>query len=202
MNRAYERSYDMLNLAKKMFLEAKRVLRETDGNDIDFNIYDQDAEVNKYKKEVREDVFKHLTLVGSSQLNSGLVVISMVIYVDRIAEHAKNLVEAAMHHKQKLHGGKLEDDLKKIEAGIEEYFDKSIVAFENADEEAARKLLEESLWLYELASECGTTLIQEEDSSMNNQSAVALAMYVRSLKRIYEYLRSVLETMVVIPEEN
>ena len=42
MDRAFQRSYDMLYLTQSMFKESQRVLRKTDSNKVAININDQD----------------------------------------------------------------------------------------------------------------------------------------------------------------
>ncbi|MCK5087950.1 MAG: hypothetical protein KAQ90_10540, partial [Melioribacteraceae bacterium] len=61
MDRAFQRSYDMLYLTQSMFKESQRVLRKTDSNKVAININDQDSEVNKFQRDLRKDVFNHLT---------------------------------------------------------------------------------------------------------------------------------------------
>ena len=64
MDKAYERSFNMLQLTKEMFLKAKDVLRYSDHNHLDIDIHDTDLEVNKYQIEVRKDVLNHLILTS------------------------------------------------------------------------------------------------------------------------------------------
>ena len=98
MDRAFQRSYDMLDLTYKMYLQAKEVLRHTEHTDIEVDITDEDIEVNKYQREVRKDVFNHLVLTEGEQLSSGLVLISIVIDLERIGDYTKNIVEIAQNH--------------------------------------------------------------------------------------------------------
>ena len=50
MDRAFQRSYDMLDLTYKMFLQATEVLRKTEHNLEEVDISDEDIEVNKYHR--------------------------------------------------------------------------------------------------------------------------------------------------------
>lgn len=70
MDRAYRRSSMMLDITLSMFLKAKTSLRYTDSDQVDIDIYDRDAEVNRYQREVRRHVFKHLTMRGVERLPS------------------------------------------------------------------------------------------------------------------------------------
>ena len=122
MDRAFQRSYDMLDLTYKMYLQAKEVLRNTEHTELEFDISDEDIEVNKYQREVRKDVFNHLVLTDGEQLSSGLVLVSIVIDIERIGDFTKNIVEIAQSHPQRLHGGKFEDDLLRIEDAVDDNF--------------------------------------------------------------------------------
>ena len=48
LDKAYKRSYEMVDITWEMFLKAKKSLREMDVKELDINIYDRDVEVNKY----------------------------------------------------------------------------------------------------------------------------------------------------------
>ena len=196
MDRAFQRSYDMLDLTYKMYLQAKEVLRNTEHTELEFDISDEDIEVNKYQREVRKDVFNHLVLTDSEQLSSGLVLVSIVIDIERIGDFTKNIVEIAQSHPQRLHGGKFEDDLLRIENAVDDNFKRTIDVFKTSDEVAARKLIKEYKWIPRVSDKILMALVKQEDPSITSGSAAALALYFRSLKRINAHLRNVTTSVV------
>jgi Na+/phosphate symporter len=196
MDRAFQRSYDMLDLTYKMFLSAKKVLRETEHTQVDVDLSDKDIEVNKYQREVRKDVFNHLILTEGEQLSSGLVLVSIVIDIERIGDYTKNIVEIAQNHPQRLHGGMFEDDLIRIEESVDENFRRTIDVFKHSDEEAARQLIKEFKWIPKTSDKDIMELVQARDSSITSGSSAALALYFRSLKRINGHLRNVTTSVV------
>jgi phosphate transport system protein len=196
MDRAFQRSYDMLDLTHKMFLQAKRVLRETEHTNLDFDIHNEDNEVNKYQREVRKDVFNHLVLTEGEQLSSGLILVSIVIDLERIGDYTKNIVDLAQNHPPKLQGKTFEDDLERIENAVLENFRRTIEVFKNSDEEAAIELLKEFKWISKLSDDCLYSLVKQTDPEIPSGSAVALALYFRSLKRINSHLRNVTTSVV------
>ena len=196
MDRAFQRSYDMLDLTFKMYLQAKEVLRNTEHTELEFDISDEDIEVNKYQREVRKDVFNHLVLTDGEQLSSGLVLVSIVIDLERIGDFTKNIVEIAQSHPQRLHGGKFEDDLLRIEDAVDDNFKRTIDVFKTSDEVAARKLIKEYKWIPRLSDKSLMALVRQEDPSITSGSAAALALYFRSLKRINAHLRNVTTSVV------
>ena len=196
MDRAFQRSYDMLDLTYKMYLQAKEVLRNTEHTELEVDLSDEDIEVNKYQREVRKDVFNHLVLTDGEQLSSGLVLVSIVIDIERIGDYTKNIVEVAQNHPQRLHGGKFEDDLLRIEDGVDDNFKRTIEVFKTSDEDAARELIKEYKWIPRVSDADLMSLIKETDPSITSGSAAALALYFRSLKRINGHLRNVTTSVV------
>jgi Na+/phosphate symporter len=196
MDRAFQRSYDMLDLTYKMYLQAKEVLRNTEHTELEFDISDEDIEVNKYQREVRKDVFNHLVLTDGEQLSSGLVLVSIVIDLERIGDFTKNIVEIAQNHPQRLHGGIFEDELIRIEDSVAENFCRTVEVFKSSDEEAARKLIKDFKWISKVSDESLMALVKQADPSITSGSAAALALYFRSLKRINAHLRNVATSVV------
>ena len=196
MERAFQRSFDMLHLTQEMFLEAKNVLRETEENNLEIDIDDQDSEVNKYQRDVRKDVFSHLALSGVEQLSSGLSLVSIVIDIERIGDFTKNIAAIAKKYKTKLTSGIFEERVRKMEAAVEDSFARTIKIFEESDEEAGLELIKEYKWISKEADDIIDALIQEEDPNINPGCAAALTLYIRSIKRIHSHLRNVVTSVV------
>jgi len=196
MDRAYQRSYLMLDLTREMFSRAKESLRRLEDNQVDIDIYDKDSEINKYEREVRRNVFNHLAVSGVAKLPSGLALVSIIIDIERIGDYTKNIVELALNHPGKLHGGKFEKDLQRVEQALEDNFVETRDCFESGDNKKALKLLEEYKWLNPMCDENLIKLIKEEDKSIRPGDAVSLAMYFRWLKRINSHLRNIVTSVV------
>jgi len=196
MDRAYRRSSMMLDITLSMFLKAKTSLRYTDDDQVDINIYDRDAEVNRYQREVRRNVFKHLILRGVGRLSSGLVLASIIIDIERIGDYTKNMIELAMNHPHRLHGRKFETDLQRVETAVEDNFIRTKSCFESADEKTALQLLKEYVWVSRVCDDCLFRLIKEDNKNISSSDAVSLALYFRWLKRINSHLRNILSSVV------
>jgi phosphate uptake regulator len=196
MERAYEISFDMLDKTKAMYDEAKDVLRNTEHSGLSFDVSDEDNLINKYQREVRKDVFSHLTMAGTDGLSSGLALVSIVIDLERIGDFAKNIVEIAGNYEPKLHGSSYENDLQSIEKAVDDVFQKTIVAFKEADEDIARAMLKEYKWVPKTCDKMLASLIKGEDTELSPSSAVAMAVYIRALKRIFAHLRNVTTSVV------
>ncbi|MCB0745018.1 MAG: hypothetical protein KDC67_14010 [Ignavibacteriae bacterium] len=196
LDRAYKRSFEMLDLTHKMFLEATNVLRNTETNKVSFDINDQDIAVNKYQREVRKDVFNHLAMAGTETLSSDLVLVSIVIDIERIGDITKNIVEVAEGHPEKLSSKFVDSKVEEMEKAVSENFEKTIKAFKEADEVLAEQIITEYRWVSRASDEILMSLMHNEDTEIKSGSAVALALYVRQLKRINSHLKNVATSIV------
>jgi len=193
---AFQRTYEMMDITQKMFLEVKRSLREEDTNKLTINIYDQDIAVNKFEREVRRNVLNHLAVSGSQDLYSGLTLVSIIIDIERVGDYTKNIVEIAQNHPAKLDGGIYNDDLVRVEEAVEEVFSRIRNAFEKADETEARKLCEDYGWVNKLCDQHAIDYLNDRDKTISSSDAVALSLYFRYLKRIYSHLRNVASSVI------
>jgi phosphate uptake regulator len=196
MDRAYKRSFEMLDITREMFIEAMVSLRQTEDNQVEIDIYDRDLEVNKFEREVRRHVFNHLAMGGTEKLPSGLILVSIIIDIERIGDLTKNMIELALNHPKKLNGGRFENDLKRIEDAAEDSFIRTRRCFENATEECGKTLLNEYSWVNGSCDQLLYSLVQEKDPDIKPGDAVSLALYIRWLKRINSHLRNVVTGVV------
>ncbi len=196
LDRAFQRSYEMLDLTRTMFIKSRESLRQMEDSQIDIDIRDQDHEVNKYEREVRRDVFNHLAVRGTSTLSSGLALITIIIDIERIGDYAKNMVELAMTHPGKLSGGKFEDEIHKIEDDVAEQFKVTKHCLEFNDPEEGKAQLEKYFYINKTCDRLVTSLVTEEDRTIKCGDAVALGLYIRWLKRINSHLRNTTTSIV------
>jgi Na+/phosphate symporter len=117
--------------------------------------------------------------------------VSIIIDFERIGDYTKNIAELAENHKARLQGGDAEEDLKRVEDALVETFDRLRAILEKSDEEAAKKLIEEYLWINPLCDKYIIAQIRQDDKSISGGCSVALALYFRYLKRIHSHLRNV-----------
>lgn len=191
LDRAFKRSYEMLDLTRTMFIKSRESLRQREDIQIDINIRDKDLEVNKYEREVRRDVFNHLAVRGTSTLSSGLALISIIIDIERIGDYTKNMVELAKTHPGKLSGGKFEDEIQKIGDDVTEQFKMTKHCLKYDDPEEGKAQLEKYFYINKACDRMVTGLVSEEDSNIAAGDAVALVLYIRWLKRINSHLRNI-----------
>ena len=142
MNRAYRQSFEMLDITQAMYDEARESLRQREDSEIDLKVKETDKKVNSYEREVRRKVFNHLAVVGPANLPSGLALVSIIIDIERLGDYAKNMVELALDHPGKLHGGKFEEKISRIETAVGDNFNQTKDCLERECGDSALELLE------------------------------------------------------------
>jgi len=196
MDRAYKRSFEMLDITQAMYLEAKESLRNRDDNEVDLKVKETDKEVNSYEREVRRMVFNHLAISGTADLPSGLGLICIIVDIERIGDYAKNMVELALEHPGRLHGGEFETKISRIEEALGDNFIQTKRCFEKGDADLALGLLEKYAWVNDVCDEIAVAVIKERDKNIMPGDAAALALYTRWLKRINSHLRNITTSVV------
>jgi phosphate uptake regulator len=196
LDRAYQRSFEMLDITRAMHIEAKISLRQREDSEIDLKVKDTDKKVNSYEREVRRMVLNHLAVVGTANLPSGLVLVSIIVDIERLGDYAKNMVELALDHPGKLHGGEFEEIIVRIEAAVEDNFIQTKKCFEEGEAEEAFKLLHKYAWVNESCDDIVVRLVKKKDAEIKPGDAAALALYTRWLKRINSHLRNITTSVV------
>jgi len=196
MDRAYQRSFKMLDITQAMFVEAKASLRQKEDSEISLKVKETDKEVNSYEQEVRRMVFNHMAVTGEVNLPSGFTLISIIIDIERIGDYAKNMVELALDHPGKLHGGEFEGEISRIEAALEDNFTQTKNCFEEGKGSFALQLLKKYAWVNDVCDDIVMALVREKDKSIKPGDAAALALYTRWLKRINSHLRNITTSVV------
>ena len=196
MEQALESCLFMLKSDWVMFREAVRSLRESDTAELNFDIEEKDITINKFEREVRKKVLTHLAVSDTSDLNPGLILVSIVIDIERIGDYTKNIVELAQNHPGRLSGGKWEDVLKHAESTISENFGRLIEALEKSESENAKQLLKELWKVKKSCDEKVFQLIRDDTLDFKTKDAVALALYMRYLKRVASHLMNIATSLV------
>jgi phosphate transport system protein len=200
LTQALNDSHTMLESTQEMFRESVGSLRRSDDGAIKMNVYDTDLLVNKYQREVRKKVLKHLAITGGTNIIPGLILTSIVIDIERLGDYTKNIMDLAVAHPRKLECATLESEIVSIETSVGELFDKAIPAVKETDKKAAQELIEGYWWILKKCDDIQTRLIQESVSGCTTGTAVTIALYSRYLKRITAHLINIV-TSVVNPFE-
>jgi len=195
LKQALDQSFEMLDIDYEMFQAAVKSLRHTDMG-VDDATRAKDKIVNKYEREVRRKVITHLSVSGTSDLPAGLVLTTIIIDIERIGDYIKNILDLASLHVPKLQVGNLIDQLVHVEESVDDMFAKSITCFKKSDEALALKLMAETRTIGKTCDEMIEKLIKDEHPSLAPGDAVAMALYLRYLKRINAHLRNITSSIV------
>ena len=197
---AVQEAHTMLESTFLMFNESIRSLREKDDGEMSDEIYLKDQEVNKFEREVRYKILKHLAITSGSNLIPGLILTSIIIDIERIGDYTKNIMDLAIAHPKKLNCSKYEKALNKIEKAVTGVFQKVVEINETSDKDAAQQLINDNKGIVKRCDEILLKLINEEKKIKSAGIAVITALYIRYLKRITAHLINIL-TSVTSPFE-
>ena len=182
---ALEECHEMLDIDLRMFQESINVLRNKDNSKSSFDIRKADLKINEFERSVRRKVMTHLAVSGTDDLGSGLILISVVTDIERIGDYTK-----------RLNGHDLESDLSSVEEQVVSLFQNSIKAFKDQDLKLARQLMKDYKESISKQSDKITNDIISGKLSMDADTATAVAMYSRYLKRIGAHSRNLISSVV------
>ncbi len=196
LQQAWNESFEMIEIAQEMYVEAVRILRESDDTVVNKEIRQKDKEVNKYEQEVRRKVMTHCTLQGSEELPGGMVLVSIVIDIERIGDYCKNILDLAEVHPARLTVGAYEESIQGIEQEVKSRFGETISVLRNQDVVTAQEMM--GSFKIEISAICDrivNELAQGHLEGLASNDAVALALYVRYLKRISAHLNNMITSI-------
>ena len=193
---ALEECHEMLDIDLKMFQESINVLRNKDNSESSFDIRKADLKINEFERSVRRKVMTHLAVSGTDDLGSGLILISVVTDIERIGDYTKNIYDLSQFYTKRLNGHDLESDLSSVEEQVVSLFQNSIKAFKDQDLKLARQLMKDYKESISKQSDKITNDIISGKLSMDADTATAVAMYSRYLKRIGAHSRNLISSVV------
>ena len=193
---ALEECHEMLDIDLMMFQESIHVLRNKDNSESAIDIAKTDIKINKFERSVRRKVMTHLAVSGTDDLGSGLILISVVTDIERIGDYTKNIYDLSKYYTKRLNGNKLEDDLKVVEEKVISLFQNSIKAFKEQDIDLARKIMKDYKEDISKQSDNITNDIISGKVHVDADTATAIAMYSRYLKRIAAHSRNLISSVV------
>jgi len=197
LTQALGESHSMLDLDLKIFEASINSLRRSDSSEVEMDIYLIDKKINYYERDVRRKVLTHLSVSGSADLASGLVLVSVVIDIERIGDYAKNIHDLARAHPARLHGKSLEAEIASIEERVHQLFRDTVTAFRTSDVEKSRAIM--TGYKEGLSSACDgmvNRIVSGKVTDLSGAEAAAIALYIRYLKRIGAHSRNIITSVV------
>ena len=203
LSQAWASSNEMLTLSHVMFTDAIGALRSGEKNKVIKSIKQRDTDINKYQRDIRKKVVTYYSISKDvTNLDSGLVLINMVVDIERIGDYTKNILDLAKHHPKKFVSEKISDDLRVVEKAVIERFGNTIKAVEEMDEEVAKELIKSYRSdLGKLSDNLVASSISGRLQIGEEHKASSMVLYARYLKRIGAHLKNI-TSVVVNPFES
>jgi len=196
LDQAYETTVKMLETDFEMYKAARHSLRASETAELPVDVRKKDKQINKFERQVRRNVLTHLTVAGNANLVPGLILVSIVIDVERIGDYTKNIVGLAERHPGKLLGGSFESTLNDIETAVIENFDLAITVLKTQDKKHGQQIMNSEEGISRQCENIVAELLSKPDESINQQDAVAVALYSRHLKRINAHVTNIVSSIV------
>ena len=198
LSQAWTSSNEMLHLSHEMFTDSVNALRSGEKNKVIKSIKLRDEEINQYHRDIRKKVVTYYSVSKDvTNINSGLVLINMVVDIERVGDYTKNILDLAKYYPKKLRSEKISEDLRIIEQAVIERFQNTVKAVEEMDEMAAKELIKSYRSdLGKLSDNLVASSISGDLKTGEEHMASSMVLYARYLKRIGAHLKNI--TSVVI----
>ena len=198
LSQAWTSSNEMLHLSHEMFTDSVNALRSGEKNKVIKSIKLRDEEINQYHRDIRKKVVTYYSVSKDvTNINSGLVLINMVVDIERVGDYTKNILDLAKYYPKKLRSEKVSEDLRIIEQAVIERFQNTVKAVEEMDEIAAKELIKSYRSdLGKLSDNLVASSISGDLKIGEEHMASSMVLYARYLKRIGAHLKNI--TSVVI----
>ena len=198
LSQAWTSSNEMLHLSHEMFTDSVNALRSGEKNKVIKSIKLRDEEINQYHRDIRKKVVTYYSVSKDvTNINSGLVLINMVVDIERVGDYTKNILDLAKYYPKKLRSEKISEDLRIIEQAVIERFQNTVKAVEEMDEIAAKELIKSYRSdLGKLSDNLVASTISGDLKIGEEHMASSMVLYARYLKRIGAHLKNI--TSVVI----
>ena len=198
LSQAWTSSNEMLHLSHEMFTDSVNALRSGEKNKVIKSIKLRDEEINQYHRDIRKKVVTYYSVSKDvTNINSGLVLINMVVDIERVGDYTKNILDLAKYYPKKLKSEKVSEDLRIIEQAVIERFQNTVNAVEEMDEIAAKELIKSYRNdLGKLSDNLVASSISGDLEIGEEHMASSMVLYARYLKRIGAHLKNI--TSVVI----
>ena len=203
LSQAWSSSNEMLVFSHDMFNDSINALRSGEKNKVIKSIKQRDEIINQYHREIRKKVVTYYS-VSKDILNidSGLVLLNMVVDIERVGDYSKNILDLAKHHPKKLVSEQISDKLRIIEKAVVERFKNTVIAIETMDEDIARKLIKSYRSdLGKISDNLVASSISGNFQIGEEHKASSMVLYARYLKRIGAHLKNI-TSVVVNPFES
>ena len=192
----FEDAADVLSEGERMYSAACNALLH--GKQPEFDLEDIDQDINEAKSKIREKVVEHMMLNPRKDMVAFLTLIDISRDLERIGDYAKNILSLSALLPQGLDDFPGVEELHTMKAHIDEMFNRTRSALEDADQESADKVVKAYLNDINPKAE-GLIERYVSDASLAPRETVICTHCVRNLKRIGAHLMDMACTITASP---
>ena len=200
IEQAWKEAVDMFKESHQMIEKSVSSLRKHSDTRIQTEMRTRDRDINEHTMEVRRKVLIYLSSIPANiNLNQGLILLNVIIDIERIADHAKNITDLVVYRDRSLNGNRLEKDIRRIEEGLYDIFTKTetcLQSLKDVEKMTASDILQEYHWINKSCKDCIERLTKGQIEETNPGDAASLVLYCVWLGRINAHLRNILTIFV------
>jgi len=193
LSEAWDESHEMILLSNKIFVKAIEGLRSGEKTTALKELKKRDKEINDFHRNVRRKVITHYAISGDTlNIESGLVLINLVVDIERIGDYTKNILDLAIYSSKPIISEEVSESLGLIEEVVLSRFSSTMSVLENRDAEKAQVLLNSYRKdLGKVSDSIVHNIVSGSFEIKNNISPASVALYARYLKRIGAHLKNI-----------
>ncbi len=187
---------EMLDDTKLMYeMVCSTLLENVEEPDLKKKVYEIDRKVNNLQKKIRRRIIEHLSLQPTVDVNTCLLLMSVVKDAERLGDYCKNLYEVTEIIEKPIDKAVFSQYFNGLDKDILTLFERAKEAFIELDEFKA-----EASWDFEhkMAMQCDHILKEIVKSQLTVNEAVCFALIARHFKRIVAHLTNI-ATSVILP---
>ena len=193
LSEAWDESHEMILLSNKIFVKVIDGLRSGEKTKALKELKKRDKEINDFHRNVRRKVITHYAVRGDTlNIESGLVLINLVVDIERIGDYTKNILDLAIFSSKPIISEEVSESLGLIEEAVLSRFSSTMLVLENRDAEKAQILLNNYRKdLGKVSDSIVHNIVSGSFEIKNNVSPASVALYARYLKRIGAHLKNI-----------
>lgn len=198
LEQAWGQSLEMLKLSSEFFDQALESLRGGENLNKLIALKKRDKEINQFQIDVRKKILTYLYHhADGADVNSGVILLNMVIDIERVGDYTKNILDLAMNYKKGIKSEEISEGLHAIELEVHERFGQTIDVIEKQDEKLAEELLGTFRQeISQVSDAIVDDILSGKQSYETGDKTAAIALYSRYLKRIGGHLKNIASTIV------
>ena len=184
VNAAIQETHDMFALAMEMFTAVSDHFFH--GTEVPFDIYKKDKQINALETNIRRNVLIHLSTNQKPDINTSLVLTTVVVDIERLGDYSKNVFELSNMISHLPKDTKLRQQMEIVAGLLTEVFAGTAEALKSENLEKAQDMMEKCR---QAKLQC-ETMIEEAAAgeSLSSEEAIGMVLYARYLKRVASHL--------------